>query len=91
MPKWTKLAQRDLQAQLEYIERENSDIVSRIAVQIRKATESLDSFPQIGRGGSVDGTLELVIPRLPFICIYRQQNGQVEILRFLHDRMQWPK
>lgn len=91
MPKWTEPARRDLQAQLEYIERENPDVVSRIAVQIKKATESLDSYPQIGRDGSVDGTLELVIPRLPFICIYRQKNGQVEILRFLHERMQWLK
>jgi len=91
MPRWTKPAQRDLLAQLEYIERENPDVVSRIAVQIKKATESLDSFPQIGRDGVVEGTLELVIPRLPFVCVYRERGGQIEILRLLHGRMQWPR
>jgi len=91
MPIWTLPARRDLQAQLEYIERENPDIVSRIAIQIKKATESLDMFPQIGRNGTVQGTKEFVIPRLPYICIYRQSKGRVEILRLLHDKMQWPR
>lgn len=91
MPKWTLPARHDLQAQLEFIERDNPDMVGPVAATIRKATESLDTFPQIGRNGSVDETVELVIPRLPFVCIYRLRNGQVEILRLLHDRMQWPR
>ena len=91
MPRWTLPAQRDLQAQLEFIEGENPDIVTRVATQIRKATESLDSFPRIGRDGVVAGTLELVIPRLPFVCVYRLREGRVEILRLLHERMLWPR
>jgi plasmid stabilization system protein ParE len=91
MPKWTIPAQRDLQAQLEFIERENPDVVTRVAAQIKKATESLDSFPRIGRDGMVPGTLELVIPRLPFVCVYRLRDDRVEILRLLHDRMLWPR
>ncbi|WP_031478914.1 type II toxin-antitoxin system RelE/ParE family toxin [Maridesulfovibrio frigidus] len=90
MPKWTKPAQQDLISQLEYIQQENPDIISRIAAQIKKATSALDSFPQLGRDGSVEGTKELIIPNLPFICVYRWHNDQVEILRFLHDRMRWP-
>ncbi|TIH13393.1 type II toxin-antitoxin system RelE/ParE family toxin [Marinifilum sp. JC120] len=91
MPRWTKPAQKDLQGQLEYIERENPEIVSRIASQIRKATESLDTFPQIGRDGTVEGTRELVIPKLPFICVYRIKDNHVEIIRFLHERMRMLK
>jgi toxin ParE1/3/4 len=91
MPRWTKPAQKDLQAQLEYIERENPDIVSRIATRIRKASESLDTFPQLGRDGTVDGTRELVIPKLPFICVYRIKDSHVEIIRFLHERMRMLK
>ncbi|WP_419779888.1 type II toxin-antitoxin system RelE/ParE family toxin [Maridesulfovibrio sp.] len=91
MPRWTKPAQRDLQAQLEYIKRENPDIVARIAVQIRKSTESLDAFPQLGRDGTVSGTRELVIPKLPYICVYRIKNNRVEIIRFLHERMRMLK
>ncbi|WP_163351865.1 type II toxin-antitoxin system RelE/ParE family toxin [Desulfovibrio sp. JC010] len=91
MPLWTKPAQRDLQGQLEYIKRENPEIVSRIAAQIKKATESLDSFPQLGRDGTVEGTRELIIPKLPFICVYRIKNNRVEIIRFLHERMRMLK
>lgn len=91
MPRWTRPAQKDLQAQLEYIQRENPEIVSRIAAQIRKATESLDAFPQLGRDGTVEGTRELIIPKLPFICVYRIKNEHVEIIRFLHERMRMLK
>ncbi len=91
MPRWTQPAKKDLQAQIEYIQRENPAIASRVAAQIRKATDSLDAYPQLGRDGFVKGTKELVIPRLPFVCVYRYHNEQVEILRFLHERMRWPK
>ena len=80
-----------MEAQLEYIQRENPDIVSQIATRIKKAANSLDAFPQLGRDGVVAGTKELVIPRLPFVCVYRIKSGQVQILRLLHERMQWPK
>ena len=91
MPRWTKPAQRDLEAQLECIALENPQVAARVALQLKKAIESLDAFPRIGREGAVQGTMELVIPRLPFICVYRLRHDQVEILRLLHERMQWPR
>lgn len=91
MPIWTFIARNDLESQLEYIRKENPDIVGRIAAQIKSAAGSLDSFPQLGRDGSVGGTKELVIPKLPFIVVYRIRDGRVEVLRFLHERMNWPK
>ncbi|THB69230.1 MAG: type II toxin-antitoxin system RelE/ParE family toxin [Desulfovibrio sp.] len=90
MARWTLPAKKDLQSQLEYIESENPDVARRVAVQIRTATESLDTYPNLGRDGMVAGTRELVIPKLPFICVYRVREGRVEILRLLHERMQWP-
>ena len=91
MPQWTKPARRDLEAQLEYVQHENPGIVGSVALRIKKATDSLDAFPQLGRDGMVAGTRELIVPRLPFVCVYRVRDGQVEILRLLHERMQWPK
>ena len=91
MPKWTTPAARDLAAQLEYIQRENPGVVAVVAAQIKAATNSLDAFPQLGRDGLVPGTRELVIPRLLFVCVYRVHDGRVEILRLLHERMQWPR
>lgn len=91
MIRWTRKAHEDLQAQLAFIERDNPLVVKNIAIQIRNAVESLESFPQLGREGRIEGTQELIIPKLPFICVYRDVEGQVEILRLLHERMQWPR
>jgi toxin ParE1/3/4 len=91
MPRWSRPARQDLEAQLEYVGRESPGLVGRVAAQVRQATEALDVFPQLGREGVVEGTRELVIPRLPFVCVYRIRDGRVEILRFLHERMQWPR
>ena len=91
MPSWIRPALHDLESQLSYIQRENQDIVSRIAVQIKKATEALDTFPHLGRPGVVEGTRELVFPHLPFVCVYRIRDDRIEILRILHQRMQWPR
>ncbi len=91
MARWSIPARRDLQAQPEYAGREHPDAARRTATQLKKAVESLDAFPQLGREGSVKGTMELVIPGSPYICVYRVRDGRVEILRLLHDRMQCPR
>ncbi|MGE4557623.1 MAG: type II toxin-antitoxin system RelE/ParE family toxin [Desulfovibrionaceae bacterium] len=91
MPRWSKPALNDLRAQLALIQRENPEAARCVAAQIKNAVESLDSFPQLGRDGAVQGTKELVVPRIPFVCVYRERDGQVEILRLLHERMQWPR
>lgn len=91
MPRWTKPAFQDLEAQLTYIERENPALVSRIALRTKKAIDALETFPHLGRPGVVEGTRGLVLPQLPFVCVYRIRGDQVEILRILHERMQWPQ
>ena len=91
MPLWTVPARRDLEAQLEYVRQENPEVVGSLAARIKKATDALDAFPQLGRDGMVAGTRELVVPGLPFVCVYRVRHGRAEILRLLHERMQWPR
>ncbi len=40
-------------------------------------------FPLSGRRGSVEGTYELVVPRLPYIAVYRI-TAFVEIVAIFH-------
>lgn len=52
----------------------------------------LADHPEAGRGGRLDGTRELVIPRTAFLLIYRidEKAQRVEILRLLHGAQKWP-
>ncbi len=60
---------------------------------IETQVERLKNFPNSGRTGRAAGTRELVIPRTPFIVIYRvrQKLERVEIIRVLHGAQKWPR
>ena len=47
--------------------------------------------PKSGRPGRVAGTLELVIPRLPYIVPYRIKGDAIEVLRIYHAARMWPE
>lgn len=90
MPRWTKLATRDLGSVLEYIAADDAESAQRVAQAIRSASERLEQFPQMGRNGAEKGTRELVVPGLPYVLVYRQRGTVIQILRLLHSRQKWP-
>ena len=90
MPRWTKLATRDLGSVLEYIAAYDAESAQRVAQAIRSASERLDQFPQMGRNGAEMGTRELAVPGLPYVLVYRQRGTVIQILRLLHSRQKWP-
>jgi toxin ParE1/3/4 len=49
----------------------------------------LGGHPRLGRRGRIGGTRELVVPRLPFIIVYRVLEQNVEVLRIIHGRRDW--
>ena len=51
----------------------------------------LSDVPEMGRAGRIPGTRELVIPRLPYILVYRLTTSTVDILTILHASQRWPK
>jgi plasmid stabilization system protein ParE len=55
------------------------------------ATKQLETFPRSGRAGRVTGTLELVVPRLPYFIPYRLNKTQIDILRVYHTSRMVPK
>jgi toxin ParE1/3/4 len=57
---------------------------------IATAVNRLADFPALGRPGRKPGTRELVIPRLPYIVIYRVRGERVQILRVLHTARERP-
>ena len=88
---WAPEAVRDLASLRAYISRDNPTAARKVVATILDFTErQLTEFPQSGREGRVVGTLELFIPRLPYIVPYRIKDGQLEILRVYHAARLWP-
>jgi toxin ParE1/3/4 len=94
--RWTDPAQTDFLEILGYIARDNPVAAERVGQRLLSAIDTLAAQPRLGRPGRVAGTRELVIPRLPYLAIYRiieamhSTTSQVEILRLLHGARRWP-
>jgi plasmid stabilization system protein ParE len=73
----------DLNDHLTFIARDNPAAARRVGERIREAIGRLEMFPLSGRTGSVAGTYELVVPRLPYIAVYRVTSF-VEIIAIFH-------
>jgi len=89
--RFTQEARDDLSAILEYISRNNPNAARQVVAAIERATDRLSQFPQSGRLGAVETTRELVIPRLPFIAVYRVANEAVEIIAVFHAAQNRPR
>jgi addiction module RelE/StbE family toxin len=94
--RWTDPAQTDYLEILGYIARNDPAAAERVGQQLLSAIDALTAQPRVGRPGRVAGTRELVIPRLPYIAIYRIVDvapaaaSRIEVLRVLHGARQWP-
>lgn len=88
---WSPLAIEDLTAIRTYIGKDNVSTAKAVIATIFAITEQqLVQFPKSGREGRVSDTRELVIPKLPYLVIYRECNGTIEILRIFHTAQALP-
>lgn len=88
--RWLKRALANLEAEAEYISRDNPVAARRVVGAIGRAVELLANHPALGRHGRVEGTRELVIAGTPYIVPYRVREGRVEVLRVFHAARKWP-
>jgi toxin ParE1/3/4 len=87
-PRWLSVASADLEHLYKYIAQ---DIPSGATNEVKKvldAVERLAEMTGMGRPGRVPDTRELVVSM--YIVAYRVKDGQVEILRVLHQAQRWP-
>lgn len=89
--RFTQEARDDLAGIAEYISRENPVAARQVVGAIERATGRLSQFPQSGRVGAVETTRELVVPRLPFIAVYRVATDAVEIIAVFHAAKNRPR
>jgi toxin ParE1/3/4 len=87
---WTEPARQDLRDIFEYIAEENPHAARALLNEIRVRVLLLQSNPQIGRPGRVDGTRELVLTGTRYILPYRIAEQQIQILAVFHGARKWP-
>jgi len=87
---WTRSAISDLQKIRSYIEQDNPEAASRIGKKIVELVDQLVDFPKSGRVGRVKGTRELIVSGTPYFIPYRVKDRQIQLLRVLHGRQEYP-
>lgn len=86
---WSRLAQRDLLAIIDYISDNSPDAAQRLKTDIEEKTAQLPTYPKLYRPGRLEGTREMVV-WANYIVVYCEGPFIVSILRILHAAQQWP-
>lgn len=88
--RWLIAALAYVDAEVDYITRDDPAAADRLADKIRHSVEQLVEYPAMGRAGRVPGTRELMISGTPYVVPYRVREGVVQILRVFHAARRWP-
>jgi toxin ParE1/3/4 len=89
--RFSTAAKADIQSIFDFIAIDNPSAATRVVGIIEQATTRLGAFPLSGRKGAVEGTRELVIPRLPYIAVYCVTQTNVEIIGVFHAAQNKPR
>ena len=88
--RFTRRALSNLSDLHEWIRQDRPGTADLVRSSILNTITHLKQHPDIGRPGRVTGTRELVVPRLPYVIVYRTRANQIDILTILHTARRWP-
>ena len=88
--RWLRQALANLNAEAEYIAKDNPAAAERVVHRIVDAADRLREHPSMGRPGRVVGTRELVVGGTPYILPYRVRGACIEVIRVFHGARKWP-
>lgn len=83
----TEDAASDLHNIKAFLSGQSAVIAERVLYQIANVLGRLQAFPRLGHLGIVDGTLERIVPRTPYVIVYRIDVGdqdELVVLRVYH-------
>jgi addiction module RelE/StbE family toxin len=88
---WSAPALSDLENISTFLEAATSlQTANRITRAIYETVQKLKALPNRGRPGRIASTRELLVPKLPYIVVYRVLVDRVAVVRILHGAKQWP-
>jgi len=86
---WSEKAVADLVALNEWLTEYRQPQEGAVSIRaIRDLVANLDQFPAIG-SPIYAGTRKLLIKGHPFVLLYEVADGQLLILRLVHNRSDW--
>ena len=88
--RWTRLALANLDAQADHVAQDSPQAARAMMQRVFFIVDQLADFPALGRPGRVPGTREIVVDATPYIVIYRELVGEVQVLRVLHGAQRLP-
>ena len=77
-------ARRWLRAELSYLIDTNPAAIGRLRERVGTARRLLSEYPRIGSPATAQGWRRLLVP--PYVVIYREKGGEVEIMDIRHSR-----
>ncbi|MBS0384102.1 MAG: type II toxin-antitoxin system RelE/ParE family toxin [Proteobacteria bacterium] len=83
---WADSARRDFDNAISFLEERSRAGADRIGERILRVIALLEEFPRLAPASRHRGLRQLVVPRTPYIVIYRVEAGQVEIRAVVHAR-----
>jgi toxin ParE1/3/4 len=86
---WQPEARKQLGNIIDYIAERSYVAAEKLNSRILKQIELCCAHPYIGRNGRLAGSRELVV-HPNYIVVYRVHDTEVEIIRVLHSRQQYP-
>ena len=91
--RWLAEALRNVDAEAEYIARDNPAAAREVVRRIYDATSLLRDNPALGRPGRIHGARELVVPGTRYTIPYRVRPrlDRVEVLRVFHASRRPPR
>ena len=88
---WSASSVRHLQQVVDYLQGESSGGAIIVRRRILQTARRAGQMPFSGRVGRIDGTREAVVPRTPYIVVYRVSAQTVEIVGIWHAARLWPE
>lgn len=70
----------DLEGIFDWIAKDNPTAAKAAVERVFESVEHLASFPRMGHAGRDEGTLEWVVPRLPYIVVYEVHPERNEVI-----------
>ena len=84
--RYTPHARGQLENIAEYIAKKDPAASARVGAQIHRTAWLLTEFPLLGHESGLNGAREIVVPRFPYVVLYRIEKNKevVEIIGVYH-------
>src|ERR1035441_8865655 len=88
---WSASSVSHLREVYDYLQGANSGAAVTVRRRILQTAKRIGRMPHSGRPGRIEGTLEAVVPRTPYIVVYQVSGQTIEILGVWHGARLWPE